>query len=142
MAKARIGDTVKVHYEGRLEDGTVFASSIDGDPAEVTIGARMVIPAFEEAIIGMDPGDSKTVTIPEEAAFGPRRGELVQTIDREGLAAGLQPEVGQRLQAVDAEGRSIHAVIRDISDQTVTIDANHPLAGQDLNFEIELVGIV
>ncbi len=142
MAKARIGDTVKVHYEGRLDDGTVFASSIDGDPAEVTIGARMVIPAFEEAIIGMDPGDSKTVRISEEAAFGPRRGELVQTIDREGLAAGLQPEVGQRLQAVDAEGRSIHAVIRDISDQTVTIDANHPLAGQDLNFEIQLVEIV
>ena len=142
MAKARMGDTVKVHYEGRLDDGTVFASSIDGDPAEVTIGARRVIPAFEEAIIGMDPGDSKTVKICEEAAFGPRRGELVQTIDREGLAEGLEPEVGQRLQAVDAEGRSIHAIIRDISDQTVTIDANHPLAGQDLNFEIELVGIV
>jgi len=142
MAKARMGDTVKVHYEGRLDNGTVFASSIDGDPAEVTIGARMVIPAFEEAIIGMDPGDSKTVKICDKAAFGPRRGELVQTIDREGLAAGLQPEVGQRLQAVDAEGRSIHAIIRDISDQTVTIDANHPLAGQDLNFEIQLVEIV
>jgi len=142
MAKARLGDTVKVHYEGRLDDGTVFASSIDGDPAEVTIGARRVIPAFEEAIVGMDCGASKTVTIPKKAAFGPHRGELVQTIDREGLAAGLEPQVGQRLQAVDAEGRSIHAVIRTISDQTVTIDANHPLAGQDLSFEIQLVEIV
>ena len=142
MTKARMGDTVKVHYEGRLDDGTVFASSVDRDPAEVTIGARMVIPAFEEAIIGMDPGESKTVKIPEEAAFGRRQQELVRTIDREGLAAGLEPEVGQRLQAVDAEGRSIHAIIREISDQTVTIDANHPFAGQDLNFEIQLVEIV
>jgi len=137
-----MGDTVKVHYEGRLDDGTVFASSVDRDPAEVTIGAGMVIPAFEEAIIGMDPGESKTVKIPEEAAFGRRQQELVRTIDREGLAAGLEPEVGQRLQAVDAEGRSIHAIIREISDQTVTIDANHPFAGQDLNFEIQLVEIV
>ena len=137
-----MGDTVKVHYEGRLDDGTVFASSVDRDPAEVTIGARLVIPAFEEAIIGMDPGESKTVKIPEEAAFGRRQQELVRTIDREGLAAGLEPEVGQRLQAVDAEGRSIHAIIREISDQTVTIDANHPFAGQDLNFEIQLVEIV
>ena len=142
MTKARMGDTVKVHYEGRLDDGTVFASSVDRDPAEVTIGARLVIPAFEEAIIGMDPGESKTVKIPEEAAFGRRQQELVRTIDREGLAAGLEPEVGQRLQAVDAEGRSIHAIIREISDQTVTIDANHPFAGQDLNFEIQLVEIV
>jgi len=90
----------------------------------------------------MDPGESKTVKIPEEAAFGRRQQELVRTIDREGLAAGLEPEVGQRLQAVDAEGRSIHAIIREISDQTVTIDANHPFAGQDLNFEIQLVEIV
>jgi peptidylprolyl isomerase len=142
MATARMGDTVRVHYEGKLDDGTVFASSIDGDPAEVTIGARMVIPAFEEAIIGMDLGETKTVRIPEEAAFGPRRQELVRTINREGLAAGLEPEVGQRLQAIDAEGRSIHAIVRDISERTVTIDANHPLAGQDLNFEIQLVEIV
>jgi peptidylprolyl isomerase len=142
MTKAKFGDTVKVHYKGRLDDGTVFAGTTDGDPAEITIGARMVIPAFEEAIIGMDPGDSKTVRIPKEAAFGLQRRELVQTIDREGLAPGLKPEVGQRLQAVDAEGRSIHAVIRGISKQTVTIDANHPFAGQNLNFEIQLVEIV
>jgi len=102
----------------------------------------MVIPAFEEAIIGMDLGETKTVGIPEEAAFGPRRQELVRTIDREGLAAGLEPEVGQRLQAIDAEGRSIRATVRDISERTVTIDANHPLAGQDLSFEIQPVEIV
>lgn len=142
MAKAKMGDTVKVHYEGRLDDGTVFAGTAERDPAEITIGARMVIPAFEEAIIGMHPGESKTVRIPEEAAFGARRRELVQTIDRKGLAAGLKPEVGQRLEAVDAEGKPIHAVIRDISERTVTIDANHPFAGQDLNFEIQLVEIV
>lgn len=142
MATARMGDTVRVHYEGRLDDGTVFASSIDGDPAEVTIGARMVIPASEEAIIGMGLGETKTVRIPEGAAFGPRRQELVRTINREGLAAGLEPEVGQRLQAIDAEGRSIHAIVRDVSERAVTIDANHPFAGQDLTFEIQLVEIV
>ncbi len=142
MATARMGDTVRVHYEGRLDDGTVFASSIDGDPAEVTIGARMVIPAFEEAIIGMGLGETKTVRIPEGAAFGPRRQELVRTINREGLPAGLEPEVGQRLGAIDAEGRSIHAIVRDVSERAVTIDANHPFAGKDLNFEIQLVEIV
>jgi peptidylprolyl isomerase len=142
MTKARVGDTVRVHYEGRLDDGTVFASSIDRDPAEVTIGARTVIPAFEDAILGMSPGDSKTVRIAEAAAFGPRRNELVRTIHREGLAADLQPQVGQRLQAVDAQGRSIHAIVQDVSEGTVTIDANHPFAGQDLNFEIQLVEIV
>jgi peptidylprolyl isomerase len=137
-----MGDTVRVHYEGTLDDGTVFAGTVDRDPAEMMIGARMVIPAFEEAIIGMRPGESKTVRIPEEAAFGRHREELVQIVGREGLATGLAPQVGQRLHAVDAEGRAIHAVIKEISARTVTIDANHPFAGQALNFRIELVDIL
>jgi peptidylprolyl isomerase len=140
--RARMGDAVKVHYEGMLGDGTVFATTIDRDPVSVTIGAGILLPAFEEAIVGMEPGQSRVVTIAAEEAFGPHRRELVQTIDREELALGLKPAVGQRLEAVDIEGQTIHAVIMDVSERTVTIDSNHDFAGQDLHFEIQLVEIV
>ena len=142
MAQARIGDTVRVHYEGRLGDGTVFASSIDRDPAKLTIGAQRVIPAFEAAIVGMEPDESKTIRIPVEQALEQFREELVPTIRLEALAADLQPEVGQKLQAIDADGRSTCLTVLDVSEQTVTIDANYPLAGEDSTFDILLVEIV
>lgn len=142
MAQARIGDTVRVHYEGRLADGTVFASSMDRDPAELTIGAQRVIPAFEAAIVGMAPDESKTIRIPVEQALEQFREELVPTIHLEALAADLQPEVGQQLQAIDTNGRSACLAVLDVSEQTVRIDTNHPLAGEDLTFDILLVEIV
>jgi peptidylprolyl isomerase len=140
--RARMGDTVKIHYEGVLGDGTVFATTVGREPIEISLGDGAVIPGFEEAIIGMTPGQSKTFTIPQAEAFGPHQQELVQTIDREELALGLIPEVGQRLEAIDVEGQTVRAVVRDVSEQTVTIDGNHDFAGQDLRFEIQLVEIV
>ncbi len=139
---ARMGDTVKVHYEGTLDDRTVFSTTIDRGPVEITLGEETLIPAFEEAIIGMAPGESKEVEIPAEEAFGAHQQELVQTIDRQELTPGLRPKVGERLQAVDIEGRTIYATIKDVSEQTVTIDGNHSYAGQNLRFEIQLIEII
>jgi peptidylprolyl isomerase len=142
MTQARIGDTVRVHYEGRLADGTVFASSIDRDPVELTIGAQSVVPAFEEAIVGMEPDESRTISIPVEQALERFPEELVPTLSQETLAADLQPEVGRKLQARDTDGRSACLAVLEVSEQTVTIDTNDPLAGEDLTFDILLVEIV
>jgi len=142
MAQARIGDTVRVHYEGRLADGTVFASSIDRDPAKLTIGAQRVIPAFEAAIVGMEPDESKTIRIPVTQALEQFREELVPTIRQEALAADLQPDVGRQLPAIDTDGRSACLMVWDVSEQTVMIDTNQPPAGEDVTFDILLVEIV
>ena len=142
MAQARIGDTVRVHYEGRLADGTVFASSIDRDPAKLTIGARSVIPAFEEAVMGMEPDESKTIRIPVEQACEQFREELVPTIRQETLAADRQPAVGQKLRAIDPDGRSACLTVVDASGQTGTVATNDPLPGEDLTCDILLVEIV
>jgi peptidylprolyl isomerase len=141
MAHARIGDTVKVHYEGRLADGTVFASSIDRDPAELTIGARSIIPAFEEAIVGMEPDESKTIRIRVEEALERRGEELVPTSGRESLVADLRLEVGQKLRTIDINGQSAYLTVLDASERSVTINANYPPAGEDLTFDILLVEI-
>ncbi len=142
MAQARIGDTVKVHYECRLANGAVFVSSIDRDPVERTIRARSIIPAFEEAIVGMEPDESKTITIPAEQVLEQLREEFVPTIRQESLAADLQPEVGQKLQAIDTDGRFGCPTVLDVSRQTGTVDANYPLAGEDVTCDILLVEIV
>jgi peptidylprolyl isomerase len=141
-AQARIGDTVRVHYECRLANGTVFASSIDRNPAELTIGARTIIPAFEAAIVGMEPDGSKTIRIPAEQALEQFREELVPTINQEAFAADPQPEVGQKLQAIDTDERSVCLTVSDVSRQTGTVDTNNPLAGEDLTCDILLVEIV
>jgi peptidylprolyl isomerase len=142
MAQARIGDTVRVHYECRLANGTVFANSIDRDPAELTIGARSMIPAFEEAIVGMEPDESRTIRIPVEQALEQFREELVPTIRQEALAADLQPEVGQKLQAIDTDGRSACLTVLDVPGQTGTVDTNYAPAGEDLTCDLLLVEIV
>lgn len=141
MAQAKIGDAVKVLYEGRLGDGTRFAGTAAREPAEVTIGSHALIPAFEEAIIGMEPGESKTLTVAADDAFGRHYEELVRTISRQSLALEGEPEVGEKLQAIDPEGESVTVMITDVSEETITIDANHPLAGEDLAFDILLVEI-
>jgi len=141
MAQAKNGDTVKVHYTGRLADGTVFDSSMDREPLQFTIGQGQIIPGFEQAVIGMNPGESKTATIPADEAYGPRLEEMVQTLDKSEFPADLDPKVGDQLQVHLAGGRTIRVTVTDISDSTVTLDANHPLAGKDLTFEIQLVEI-
>jgi peptidylprolyl isomerase len=142
MAQARIGDTVRVHYEGRLADGTVFTSSIDRDPVKLTIGAQSGIPAFEAALVDMEPDESKTIRIPVEQALEQFQEELAPTTSQEAIAADLEPEVGQKLQAIDTDERSVCPTVLDVSEQTVTIDTNHPLAGEDLTFDLLLVEIV
>ena len=141
MEEAKNGDTVKVHYTGTLEDGTVFDTSVEGEPLEFTLGQGQLIPGFEQAVIGMKVGDLKTINIPVDQAYGPYRDDLTLVIERGQLPEDLDPKVGQQLQMIQADGSIITFIIIEISETTATIDANHPLAGKNLTFEIELVEI-
>ena len=140
-ATASDGDTVRVHYTGTLEDGTTFGTSTGNEPLEVTLGAGQLIPGFEKAVYGLKVGESKTVTIPAEEAYGPHRDDLVIVVEREQLPADLDPKVDQQLQMQQPDGRTAVVIVTDVSETTITVDANHPLAGKDLTFEIELVEI-
>jgi peptidylprolyl isomerase len=140
-AIAKSGDTVKVDYTGTLSDGTVFDTSIDREPLEFTLGANQVIEGFENAVIGMKVGESKTVTIPADEAYGQYRDDLIFSVDRSELPEDLEPQVGQQLQATNTDGSTTIVTIIEVGEETVTIDANYPLAGEDLTFEITLVEI-
>ncbi|MFC1860805.1 peptidylprolyl isomerase [Chloroflexota bacterium] len=135
------GNTIKVHYKGTLQDGFVFDSSVGGEPLEFTIGARQMIPGFEAAVMGMQVGQSKTVTIPSDDAYGPHMAERVWTIEREQLPEEAKPEVGQQVQLQRIDGLTIEAAVCEVTETAVKVDTNHPLAGKDLTFEIELVEI-
>jgi FKBP-type peptidyl-prolyl cis-trans isomerase 2 len=141
-AGAKVGDQVQVHYTGTLADGTVFDSSAGRDPLEFTIGSGQVIPGFDKAVEGMKVGEKKTVAIPAEEAYGPHLDGMLVEVPRDKLPSGQTPEVGQRLVVAQPDGRQAIVTITSVSDNTVTIDTNHPLAGQDLTFEIELVKIL
>ena len=141
MDKAKNGDTVKVHYTGTLEDGSTFDTSLKREPLEFTLGEGGIIPGFEEAVKGMQVGQSKTVTIPVEEAYGQHRDDLLLVIQRDQLPEGMDPDIGQQLQMKQTDGRTTVVIVIDVSETTITIDANHPLAGKDLTFEIELVEI-
>ena len=138
---ANDGDTVKVHYTGALEDGTVFDTSREREPLEFTLGEGQLIPGFEEAVMGMQVGQTKTVTIPAEEAYGPHHDEMVMVVERDKLPEGLKPAIGQRLQMQQPDSGTAVVVVTDVSETTITIDTNHPLAGKGLAFEIELVEI-
>lgn len=140
MTQAKSGDTVEVHYTGKLEDGTEFDTSVDGDPLKFTLGSGQVIPGFEQAIIGMKAGESRTATIAAEEAYGPRQEELVLVVERDRFPPHINPEVGQRLEMHYDDNR-MAVNVTDVSDSSVTLDANHPLAGEDLIFDIELIEI-
>jgi peptidylprolyl isomerase len=133
------GSTVKVHYTGTLDDGTVFDSSKEREPLEFILGEGKVIPGFEAAVKGMEVGQSKTITIPAEEAYGLHRDDLLVPIERKHLPEGLEPEVGQRLQMQKANGQMSIVTVIEVAEKSITIDANHPLAGKDLTFELELV---
>jgi len=141
MAKAQQGDTVKVHYTGRLDDGRVFDTSANRDPIEFTIGEGRVIPGFENGILGMSPGETKTIKIPSEEAYGPRRDDMVVEIDKKHLPPDLDAEVGDQLQMRQADGQPVLVTVTDVDDEKITLDANHPLAGKDLTFDVELVEV-
>jgi FKBP-type peptidyl-prolyl cis-trans isomerase 2 len=142
MAQAKDGDTVKVHYTGKLQDGTVFDSSADRDPLQFTVGERQVIPGFEDSVIGMSPGESKIVEIASDKAYGPYRDEMAITLGRNQFPEHLNLQVDQQLQLVREDEQTFIVRVTEISDSTVTLDANHPLAGEDLTFDIQLIEIV
>lgn len=141
MAEAKQGDTVQVHYTGTLNDGTVFDTSQNRDPLEFTVGAQQVIPGFEEAVQGMNPGETKTVTIPSDQAYGERRDDLLLKVDRSQFPDDVEPQIGMQLELRQQNGQSIPVQISKVEQDGITLDANHPLAGQDLTFEITLVNV-
>jgi peptidylprolyl isomerase len=137
---AQNGDTVRVHYTGRLESGDVFDSSEGGEPMEFQVGAGQVIPGFDQGVQGMAVGDKKTIEIEADDAYGQRVDQLVNSIPREGLNLGeTQPEAGMNLIMHVADGQQIPVQITEVTDTHVTLDANHPLAGEKLIFEVERV---
>ncbi len=141
MTKAKNGDTVKVHYTGTLDDGTIFDTSLERDPLEFTLGEKQMIPGFEAGVLGMEVDETKTVKIASDDAYGPHHDERVIEIPSSEVPADMTIQVGQTLELASPEGQSVIVQVKAITDDIVTLDANHPLAGQDLNFEIKLLEI-
>ncbi len=141
MTVAGNGSTVKIHYTGTLGDGSVFDTSEGREPLEFTLGSGQVIAGFDEAVTGMAVGEKKKVTIPVEKAYGPRNEELVIAAPKQHVPADISPEIGQKLQMGGPNGELIVVTVTDITDTHVVLDANPPLAGQDLTFAIELVAV-
>ena len=142
MSQATKTDTVKVHYTGTTDDGVVFYSSREREPLEFTMGQGQLIPGFENAVEGMKVGDSAKVRIPSEEAYGEVRDDMVVDINRSQIPPDINPEVGMVLQMQQPDGSPLNVTIREVNDDSVKLDANHPLAGQALTFDIELVEIV
>jgi len=142
MAEAKSGDTVKVHYTGRLDNGRVFDSSAHGQPLEFTLGAGQVIQGLDELVLGMSPGELRTQTISAEQAYGPHRKEMEVEVPREEIPPTMNPKVGQQYQIQAGAGRAFRVRITRVSETSVTMDGNHPLAGKDLTFEVELLEII
>ncbi|MCH2448630.1 MAG: peptidylprolyl isomerase [Gracilimonas sp.] len=142
MSKVKDGDTVKVHYTGKLEDGSVFDSSVERDPLEITLGEGKLIPGFEKAVVGLEVGDKTTASIESTDAYGDRREDLELSIERNQLPEDIEPQVGMQLQLNQPNGQPVPVQITKVEDENIMIDANHPLAGKDLTFDIELVDIV
>jgi peptidylprolyl isomerase len=141
MSQVKNGDNVKVHYTGKFDSGQVFDSSEGGEPLGFTVGLGQVIPGFDRALLGMSIGELKDVVIPALEAYGERIPELVQTVDRDQFSLGdMTPELGMAIEMQTPEG-SIPLVITELSETTVTLDANHPLAGEELHFTLTLVEI-
>ena len=136
------GKTVRFHYTGSLADGTVFDSSMEREPLQVTLGAGQVIPGVDQALTGMAPGDDKKVTLAADEAYGPHREELIHEVGRERLSPEMKVDVGDRLEGTDASGRRLQLTVVDVNEESVKLDANHPLAGEDLTFELKLVEVV
>jgi len=142
MTQAKKGDTVRVHYTGKLPDGTVFDSSWDREALEFELGSGQLIAGFEEAVLGMAVDDTQTVHVTSEDAYGPYREEMILTVNRDEFPDNVEPKVGQHIQVNLQGGQQLVVRIKDVTDNDVTLDANHPLAGQDLTFEIKLVEIL
>ena len=142
MTQAKEGDTVKIHYTGKFDDGTVFDASGENEPLEFVIGEGHVIPGVEEAVLGMNPEESKTTVIPPEKGYGQYHDDMVVEVAKSKFPEHIQPELGLELELKQEDGSSIFVIVTNVSDDEVTLDANHPLAGKDLTFEIQLMEIL
>lgn len=138
---AKANDSVKVHYKGTLSNGEVFDTSEGRDPIEFTIGGGQIIPGFEKGVTGMAVNESKTINIPSAEAYGERHEQMIQQVPKTQLPPEIQPEVGMQLTSQGPDGKQMPLVITEVEEETITVDANHPLAGQDLTFEITLISI-
>jgi FKBP-type peptidyl-prolyl cis-trans isomerase 2 len=141
VEKAENGDTVRLNYTGKLEDGTVFDSSEGREPLEFVVGSGMMIPGLEKGIIGMAVTETKTITIPMEEAYGPKRPDMIMKAPKDKLPPDMVYEVGQQLESRQPDGRLMFATVIEITEDTVTLDTNHPLAGKTLTFEVEIIKI-
>ena len=141
MNQAKKGDTVRVNYKAKTTDETIFDST-QLEPLKLTIGKNEVIPAFEEALIDMNLGETKTINVTSEEAFGPYLDELVSQVDRDNIPQNVILEIGQQLQIKQPDGSAIIVTVKDLDDKKATFDANHPLAGKDITFDIELLEIL
>ena len=141
MEQVKAGDTVKVHYHGRLTDGTTFDSSEGRDPLEFEVGGGMVIAGFDNGVLGMSVGDKRTVNIPVEEAYGPKNPEMISEFPKDQVPDGMPLEKGMRLNLNNSQGQVVPVVVTDVQDDLIILDANHPLAGEALVFDSEVVGI-
>lgn len=141
MIAAKKGDRVKVHYTGKLQDGTVFDSSIDREPLEFTLGDGNMIKGFDAAVEGLQQGEKVTANIPSNEAYGEKKQDMFVAVPKSEVPENIKPEVGQQLQVQQANGQAMPVVVAEVTEDKIVLDANHPLAGKDLTFEIELVEI-
>lgn len=141
MTEIKSGDTVRIHYKGTLDDGSVFDSSEGRDPLEFTVGTGQIIPGLDEALPGMTVGEKKSVTIEPDKAYGPAHAEARQAVSRDKIPPEVPMEIGIQLEMKTPDGRSIPVRVVEIGEETVTLDANHPLAGKALTFDFEIVSI-
>lgn len=142
MTQAKHGDTVRIHYTGRLTDGTQFDSSEGREPLEFQLGSGQIIPGLDAQVQGMNVGDKASVTIPPEQAYGQHNPEGVQSVPRDRIPEGVDVSIGARLQATGGDGRAMTLTVVGATDEAITVDANHPLAGKDLVFDVELIEVV
>ena len=142
MAKAKNGDKVKVHFTGSLEDGSIFGSTADEEPFKFTIGEKNMLPGFESAVIGMQKGDTKTITLAPEEAYGPHKKELVHVMDRTSFPEEINLGIGKTLRIRTQDGKYAVVTIKDFTEDNIGIDGNDPLAGETLTFNIELIDIL
>ena len=137
MSQVKENDTVKVHYTGKLQDGQVFDSSVDREPLEFTLGQGMLIPGFEKGIIDMKVEEKKTINIPKDEAYGDVQKELFQAVPKDQLPQEIKPEVGMGLVSKNPDGSERQLRVAEVNDDHIVVDANHPLAGKDLVFDLE-----
>jgi FKBP-type peptidyl-prolyl cis-trans isomerase 2 len=142
MTKVKEGDTIRIHYTGRLEDGAVFDSSESGKPLEFTVGEGEVVAGLEKGVVGMSPGESKVIVVPMEQAYGPRTEKRVCELDKKKVPDTFHPEIGQQLQMYRADGLPVMGTVIGISETSLTMDYNHPLAGRTLIFDTRLLEIL